>query len=281
MQRKSFKNYGPGILLALLVHVGFGVTLASTRATPEPDKEDEKVILCDGMRCPMLEDVAPWRPVEWMNQETVLEAMVVPRLGHAKPTKKKLPRHYKYEQPKKHEVSVNVTKKNKVTKKLKKAPKTKKAQVDKRRKKSKDLASLLNAPEENDPRKRAAKLDKIVGLNSGSVYGRGTEKKAGDPYVAKVKIAIERRFPRPQSMTKKQLRLLKVVVRIQAIAPNGTIRSYRIIRKSGNRLYDNAALAAIKKFVPKEGGTARLPKPSAADLARIHGHPIDMTLRPR
>jgi TonB family protein len=94
-------------------------------------------------------------------------------------------------------------------------------------------------------------------------------------------MAVERRFPRPQSMTRKQIRSLKVVVRILSINPNGTINRYRILRKSGNRLFDNAAVAAVKKFVPSEGGSGRLPKPTPADLARIHGHPIDLTLRPR
>ena len=42
-----------------------------------------------------------------------------------------------------------------------------------------------------------------------------------------------------------------------------------VLRVSGNRLFDAAALAAIKRFVPKEGGSARLPIPDDREAVSI------------
>jgi len=259
--RRPALIFGSG--LSILVH-GLFVLLFAT-ASPKIAMQElpkGRAVLCGELRCPMLPMGARRRTPEAAQVEApILEAMVIPRLGLKKRAPKRLPRIQKYEQPEKVEKAVNISRKVKKPRRLKKAPKKKKAEVDRSRKKPSSLADLLEAPEDPDPRAKATRLSRIVGHSKGSVHGKGRSFRAGNVYAAKVGLAIRRRFVAPQSISDDKLRKLSIEVLVREIAPDGSILSYAVLRVSGNRLFDAAALAAIKRFVPAEGGSARLPPP--------------------
>jgi TonB family protein len=274
---------GASVSLALLVsgvvHGLFWVLFTTASAQAPSEQPVEQGIFCQDMRCDMLPTGMDRRPAESFGQNDVLEAMIIPRLGLRKDKPKHMPRIQKYEQPEKTERSVNIRKRNRKPEKVRQANKAKQAELDRRRKeppKPKSLAEALNNP---DPRARATSLEKIVGLSDGSTIGTGTERRAGDPYVGQVVAVLNRSFKTPAALDRSLLRRLKVVVKIEKISANGEILSFRIIKSSGNRLFDAAALAAIRKYVPSEGGSKKLPKPTLKDLARLKGRSIRATLR--
>ncbi|MFH1529121.1 MAG: TonB C-terminal domain-containing protein [Pseudomonadota bacterium] len=203
--------------------------------------------------------------------EEVLVAMLIPRLGGKKAEPKELPRLVKYEQPEKFEDAVNIRENTpEEAKELKKAAKQKKAELDKRRKKRPSLTDLIDAPEDDDPRKRAVQLDSIIGVNHGSVHGVGTEGKAGDVYLGQIERNIRLSFIVPVFLTEEELKRLKVDVMITRIDEKGHVLSYRVTRKSGNPAYDGAAIDAIRRFVPAEGGSKTLPAPPPEMLDLIN-----------
>ena len=193
--------------------------------------------------------------------EEVLEAMLIPALGGMKADPKKLPRLVKYEQPEKFEDAVNIENDVVSEAELKKAARRKKAEIDKRRKKHPSLGELIDAPEDDDPRKRAVQLDRIIGVKGGSVHGQGTEGHAGDVYLGQIERLLRQSFIVPVFLTDKELRSLRVDVMIVQIDETGRVRKYRVSRKSGHSAYDGAALDAIRRFVPSEGGSKTFPAP--------------------
>ena len=261
--------FGSG--LSIFVH-GLFVLLFATASPKLPQSEvpEGRAVLCGEMRCPMLPMSARRRVPDAAQVETpILEAMVIPRLGLKKRAPKRLPRIQKYEQPEKVEKAVNISNKVKKPRRLKKAPKPKKAEKDRSRQKASSLADLLEAPEDPDPRAKATRLSRIVGHAKGSVHGTGRSFRAGNVYAAKVGLSIRRRFVAPQSISDDKLRSLSMEVLIREIAPDGSVVSYAVLRVSGNRLFDAAALAAIKRFVPAEGGSARLPPPDDTEAVNV------------
>jgi len=269
-----------GVTLSFLVHLIFAAVFLSASAgtmAPPPPKDNPDLVLCDDMRCPMLAVGVKRRGEDRLEGDLeILQAMIIPKLGLAKPKPKRLPKLLKYEQPKKEEVAINIKKKNKKTKVLPKAEKPKEAELDKRKPSS--LDDLLKAPEEDDPRKKAASLDQIIGHEKGDVGGAGKDFRKGDLYFGKIALAIRRNFVAPQAIDNRTLRKLRVTIHVMEIKPGGTITKYRIEKRSGNRLFDAAAIAAVKRFVPSEGGSARLPKPSPEALNRIRGRGLQIEL---
>ncbi len=266
-------------LVSVVIHALFWLLFTTASAQAPAEEATEKGIFCADMRCDMLPLGMDRRPAESFGQNDVLEAMIIPKLGLRKDKPKHMPRIQKYEQPEKVERSVNVRKRNRKPKKVRQANKNKQAEFDRRRKEPPKPKSLAEALENPDPRARATSLDKIVGLADGSTLGTGTERRAGDPYVGRVVAVLNRSFKSPAALDRSVLRRLKVVVKIEKISAKGEILKYRIVKPSGNRLFDAAALASIRKYVPSEGGTKKLPKPSIQDLARLKGRSIKATLR--
>ena len=269
-----------GATISFLMHLLFATIFLSASAgtmAPPPPKDNPDLVLCDGMRCPMLSIGVKRRSEDRLEGDPeILEAMIIPKLGRAKPKPKRLPKLLKYEQPKKEEVAINIKKDNQKTKVLPKADKPKEAELDKRKPSS--LDDLLKAPDDDDARKRAASLDQIIGHEKGDVEGAGREFREGDLYFGKVALAIRRRFVAPQAIDNRTLRKLRVTIHVLEIKPNGTIAKYKIKKRSGNRLFDAAAIAAVKGFVPSEGGSSRLPKPNGEVLNRIRGRGLQIEL---
>jgi len=222
----------------------------------------------------------PPRDMDLESEEVVeppdtIEAMIIPRLGLAKQEPKKMPKLEKYEQPEKLPEAINIKKENPPPEVPKpKALEYKPAELDKTRPKKqhkrRTLSDIIGAPEDDDPRKRPTRLEKIVGDPGGSVWGSGAEGKEGNIYAGHVMLAIRRNFSVPTYISDQEVKGLKVEILISAITADGRILSYNVERLSSNQGYDAAAIATIKKFMPSQGGAKRLPKPPAKILSYIN-----------
>lgn len=237
--------------------------------------------LCNDIRCPeppFMSDRREPDPLDVM-EAGVIEASVIPRLGLAKPAKGQLPRFLKYEQVEKIEESVNINKKNEKPQQLKnKKIKAKKPQLDRRRK-NLDLGEILgDAPDDEDPRARATALDRIVGQADGSVNGTGSEAREGSVFAAKVGEAIRAQFTVPPFIPQQRLKNLRVRIKILKIDATGQILDYRIVNRSGEDSFNNAAIFAIKRFAVKEGGALHLPSPDSKTLELVNRRGIVVDL---
>ncbi|MBM4395871.1 MAG: TonB C-terminal domain-containing protein [Deltaproteobacteria bacterium] len=267
--------------LTLAVHTALALVLAT--ASGAPDLEATRFgfgrRLCEGVRCaekPIRSDRrgTDEGPVADLG---IIEATVIPVLGHAEPKPGELPKLVKYEQPEKIEEAVNVSRENPTPAEVpNKADRAKKAETDRSR--SGGLASLLGAPEDDDPRKRPTALDKIVGQRDGSVYGSGTQWTQGNVYGGKVALAIRQQFTVPPYLSDADLRKLRVRIRITKLSESGEVQGFDLVERSSDNGFNSAAMQAIKRFVSREGGTARLPSPDAATLSYINraGMVIDL-----
>jgi len=212
----------------------------------------------------------------------VLHAMLVPRLGLKKADKKKLPKLTKYEQPDKKEAGINVSRDNPDGAPLRfKEFKKKKRQYDKRRKKKPTLSELIDAPDEDDPRMRPTRLDDIVGSEDGEVWGVGTEGQAGNIYLGKVERSLRRAFNVPVFLSREELKKLVVEVLIQQMDADGNIVAYQIRRESSSSAFNSAAIEAVKRFVPDEGGSKAFPQPDAEMLNLINQRGVLVRLEGR
>lgn len=201
----------------------------------------------------------------------ILQAMLIPRLGLKGFNPKELPKLTKYEQPERVEAGVNVSRDNPNPKEIKfKAAEHKKAQFDRRRKKPPTLSELIDAPDDEDPRKRATSLDGIIGSPEGSAWGEGTEGKAGNLYLAQMERSFRAEFRVPVFLSKEELKKLVVEIEIDQMDAAGRVVSYRLRRESPNSAFNSAALEAVKRFVSAEGGNKTLPPPDPDMLQYIN-----------
>ncbi len=192
--------------------------------------------------------------------EPVTIKVQVATLGMKEPDPKKLPEIQKFEEPEHVETAVNV---EETPQRFK--PKTlqdfkrRKEQLDKRRKRQKrKLRNLFNL--DDDPRANATRLQDKFGLQSGDVRGVGFTQSELDTYYAKLALELHRRFFVPASLSRGQLKDKKLYVIIK-VATDGTIIAYKLSRGTGHKGFRLAAVAAIKQFMPQEGGQFRLPSP--------------------
>ncbi len=271
-----------GVVLTLAVHLA--AALLFSLADSGPGLADTKRIrhfyLCDDgrKRCPLpaIKPLMRGPEVSLSGRLEVIEAIVVPRLGLAEKMAG-MPKLQKYEQPDKIQDAVNIDRDNPTPEEVaNKAAKEKKAELDKRRKNP--LENILGAPEEDDPRKRATSLDRIVGVAEGSTWGSGTEVKPGNIYAGRVATIFKQHFAVPTSITRAQLATLKMRVHIQRISATGDIVAYRILGKSASHPFNLAGEALIQKFTSKEGGKLALPVPDPATLGYINEHGIVVDL---
>ncbi|MEE2780011.1 MAG: TonB C-terminal domain-containing protein [Myxococcota bacterium] len=225
---------------------------------------------CGDRRCALPESRRRRRPVAPPRVEPleVLEASLIPALGRAKPRPEALPRLQTYEVPEILRDGVNLEEDNAPPKKkLRKKFDPRKAKRDPESKE--DLDQFLDEVDD-DPRKDVTQLDKIVGHSEGEVGGVGHEVKAGHVYSRKVSRALRRVFKAPVSIDEVTLQSLVLVVKVSELGPEGEILKYVIRKKSGNGTYDEAAEAAIRRFVPSAGGTQQLPRPSPDALRHVN-----------
>jgi hypothetical protein len=248
--------------VALLIHAGLVILFISGSgntkvdvATPPPPPPSA---LCDGRRCSMQEVGRGRRKLDPGPSHLFdsIQVDVIPALGLKEFNPKELPKLVKYEQPELVEDGVNIEKKNKKPKKIKhKDPKPKPEERDKKKKKKEKLDDILS-PRDDDPRKKSTALDDIVGDRAGSVYGTDPKGLKGDPALTKIQEALTGKFKTPTVIPDKVIRTLKSKVSVQ-ITSAGAITSFKA-RSSGNPHFDTAVKQAIQRFMPKEGGSARL-----------------------
>jgi len=269
-----------GAAVTLAVH-GLLALMLATAGQAADDGLWEKMLarrLCDGLRCPeapvpaarRLPDSPPGSDLG------VIEAMIIPRLGMLE-TRKGLPKLTKYEQPERIEEAVNVRRDVDATKETPPmAVQKKPAERDRRNPGS--LADILGAPEDDDPRKRATALDRIVGHPGGSVFGSGTEATPGNLYAGKVSLAIREVFTVPPYLSEADLKRFRVRIKVNRMNEAGQILDYEILETSPDPRFNAAAVAAVRKFVPREGGVAVLPAPDLETLGHINrrGMVIDL-----
>ena len=273
---------GFGVLITFAVHVFVAAVLATATGTPETEGTRFPIErrLCDGLRCPEKRDLMDRRepdegPVADLG---VIEAAVVPMLGLDEPRPNEFPKLVKYEQPEKVEEAVNVNRDNPDSKEVpNQEVKPKKAEIDRTRK-DRSLAALLGAPEDDDPRKRATSLAKIIGSRDGSVYGGSMTGATGNLYAGNVALAIRQQFTIPPFLGEAELKTLRVRVRVLKMDAAGRILEYEIQERSANPGFNAASLAAIRKFVPNEGGNAYLPSPDETTLAYINSKGMTVDL---
>jgi hypothetical protein len=214
--------------------------------------------------------------------EQILMAMLIPKLGKKKANKYELPRLTKYEQPERLEDGINISRENPDAKDLKhKAHRRKKAEYDRKRKKKPSLSDLIDAPDDDDPRARASQLEEIVGVATGSVHGSGSEGNAGNAYLATVQTAIQRSFNVPVFLSREELAKLVVDIEIRQMDGRGRILAYKLRKQSSSGAFNSAALEAIRRFVPSEGGSKSLPAPDAEMLSHINKRGILVRLEGR
>lgn len=269
--RRAFR-FGVGVTAG--VHVLLAVILATATGTPDLDAVTFPVSrrLCGDVRCPDRPTLRKRRgPDDVLEDLGLIEAAIVPRLGLAEPAPGELPKLVKYEQPEKIEEAVNIQRdpaQRRETPVMDVQPK--RAEVDRRRK-DRSLAAILGAPEDDDPRKRPTALDRIVGSPDGSVHGGGLDSVQGNVYAGKVALAIRQQFTVPPFLGEAELKKLSMRIRVTRLNEAGQILDFEVVRESGNRAFDGAALRAIQQFVPKAGGMAHLPSPDATTLQFING----------
>lgn len=281
-----------GILLTLLVHAALFVFLLYAQPDGRDGGPPQRLSMRAGpsgpfgyglcsarRRCPLPESRGFRRQPEPppLDEMEVLEAALMPALGRAKADPRKLPKLQTYEQPEVFEDGVNLDVENPPPMKdLVKDFDPRDAQRDP---KSQDkLEDLLQDFREDDPRRKATKLDHIIGHADGVVGGQGDVKRAGNIYGAKVARKLRSRFVVPPFLDEDTLRKLKVRVVVERMNADGEILRYEVKKKSNNRAFDDASIAAIRDFVPKEGGSKTLPRPDPEVLRYINskGMKIDL-----
>lgn len=242
-----------GIHAGLVAVFILGAGATSIPIAVEPPTNSQ---LCDGKRCHMQEVGRGRRPIDPGPEELFdsIQVDVISALGLKEFNPKELPKLVKYEQPERVEDGINIKDKKKKPKPIKnKDPKPKPEEKDKKKKAK--LEDILS-PRDNDPRKRATALDDIVGSREGSVFGTDPKGLKGDPALTKIQEMLTGKFKTPTVISDKEIRRLKCKVSIR-LKPDGSITEFKA-RPSGNPHFDTAVKQAIQRFMPKEGGSARL-----------------------
>jgi outer membrane biosynthesis protein TonB len=205
----------------------------------------------------------------------ILEATLAPELGMATQDPKQLPKLQTHEQEKILEELINFEDpKQKLEEELKHDfdPREAKKVEDK------PLDTRLTDILDDDPRKTPTKLEEMLGSADGEVGGQGDVTKQGNAYSRKVAKAIMKEFRVPPHIEDDELPQLYVKVMVVRLALDGDVKEYKVKRRSGNRSFDDAAEAAILKFVSEEGGKEELPPPDPAILGWINSSGMLITL---
>lgn len=288
MNNKAGIGIGIGIAVTLIVHAALALGYVAYRASDElhvnarlgdsvSSKPKEAPLLCGKRRCRQMEKKQKRRDIEPAAVETpeILEAAMIPALGMVDPDARKLPEIQTYERPQIFEDGVNL---EADPSKLDKLLKDQEAKDELRDPKSKNALDAIVDKEDPDPRARARDLSRLTGFKEGEVGGQGMELKLGSTYSTKVSREISKVFRTPPFLDDEALKKLQVRVQVVRLSFDGTIEEFRIVSKSNDRSFDDAAIAAIKQFVDKEGGQKRLPVPEPEVLRFINTKGLTITL---
>ena len=149
-------------------------------------------------------------------------------------------------------------KKPKKKKPKKKKPKKKKPKKKKRTKKLSDLSSLLDDEIDDE---RADEEDRRIGYRDGDARGRSQDPNAlKRTYAFELSAALRPRLKVPEVISAKERRGLTTKVSFKISKKGKIIGTPKVIRSSGNQLFDNAALTAINYFADGRPGKLPLPK---------------------
>lgn len=254
------------IAFTLVLHAGMAVALAVFESSAPAHAPREKKVQPRWRHGEVayerrpLEEECTSIPECQFDPDPVEIKVQVATLGMKAPDPKKLPEIQKFEEPELVEKAVNVEEEpQKLKPKTLQDFKRRKQQLDKKRKRQeKKLRNLFNL--NDDPRANPTRLQDKFGLQTGDVGGVGFTQSELDTYYAKLALELHRRFFVPNSLTRQQLRKKKLYVVIQ-VAPDGSIVKYRLGKGTSHKGFRLAAEAALRSFMPREGGNFRLPSP--------------------
>lgn len=278
-----------GLLLTLGVHVGLvaflylaqpsSVQVVAGAGGPR-ERGSVGYGLCGLQRCSVPESKAERREPEPdpPSDLDVLEAALMPALGAVEPEPDKLPELQTYEQPEIIEDGVNLDKDNVPPEEIKKKEFEPEPAKRDPKKKDKKLEDILKDFDEDDPRRRATSLDRIIGHKEGEIGGQGTEVRAGNMYGMQMTRSLRKVFVVPPFLGEAELQKLRMRVIVEKISAAGEILAYKIDKPSGNRAFDDAALDAVRQFVPSEGGNKTFPEPDADVLRDLNARGIKIDL---
>lgn len=275
-----------GVIVALVFHGALAaayvaysegrISLDQAMLKSERAMRQKRLNLCDKYRCPRVEGRQRRRPMEQSPLETpeILEAAMIPALGGVTPDPRKLPELETIEQSERVEEAINIGNQDPELKKLIKADKAKEAQVDP----LSDASPLDKFTANDDPRANPKSLAHLTGLSSGEIGGQGSEWRPGHEYSRRVARAIKPYFTVPPFIDEESLKKLKVRVKVTRMSVDGSVLAFRVLSKSGDTTFDDAAIKAIKKFSQPDGGSKKLPPPDTKVLAYINAKGLDITL---
>ncbi len=279
---------GIGALVTVLVHAALALgyvvyresqdlTIQARLGSASTRTFREAPLLCGRLRCRQMEQEQKRRPHEEAPIEApeILEAAMIPALGAVDPDRRRLPEIETFERPEFVEDGVNLEGDPSKLDKLFKDFERKDALKDP---KNKDTLKDLLSDEEPDPRARPKDLSRLTGFKEGEIGGQGTELRLGSTYSVKVSREISKVFRTPPFIDDQTLKKLQVRVQVTRMSFDGAIEDFRVISKSNDRSFDDAAIAAIKQFVPREGGQRRLPPPDPEVLRFINSKSLTITL---
>ena len=279
---------GLGVMVTVLVHAALALGYAAYRATDDLSIKarlgsastriyKEAPLLCGQRRCRQMEAKQKRRDIEPAAVETpeILEAAMIPALGAVDPDARRLPEIQTFERPAIVEDGVNL---DGEPSKLDKLIKDLEAKEEMKDPKNKDALKELLSDEEPDPRARARDLSRLTGFKEGEIGGQGMELRLGSTYSTKVSRELSKVFRTPPFLDDATLKKLQAKVQVTRMSFEGAIEEFRIVSKSGDRSFDDAAIAAIKQFVPREGGQKRLPVPEPEVLRFINSKGLTITL---
>ncbi|MCA9513955.1 MAG: TonB C-terminal domain-containing protein [Myxococcales bacterium] len=212
-----------------------------------------------------------------VKEPEILEAAMIPALGGVEPNAKKLPEIEAYQELEKVENGINLDNADPRLEKLIKTEEPKKKLENPLDPRS-ELAKVLEDYDNDDPRVRRKDIDKITGFKDGEIGGTGLEQRAGSAYSRKAARVMSDQFKVPPFLDDATLKKLQVKVKVTRLGFDGAIQDYQVIKLSGDRTFDDAALATIKRFSTKDGGNKTLPAPEADVLRFINAKGLVITL---
>ncbi len=253
------------------------IALSDKLRSQDGPKKDAPLLCKKGHRCAALEiQRKRRRPEEPPYQAPeMLEAAVVPAYGAIDPDDRKLPEIETFERPEVFEQGVALDKEPSAVEKIITSSDPMKALLDP---KSKNALEKLISSEPVDPRARAKDLSRLTGFKDGEIGGQGTEERQGSIYSVKVAREIAKVFRTPPFIDEATLKKLQLKVMVQRLGLDGAINEFKVQSRSGDRSFDDAAMAAIKQFIPREGGTKTLPVPDPDVLRYINAKGLVITL---
>jgi len=275
-----------GIIMALVFHGALAaayvaysngrVSLDEAMLQSERAMRQKRLNLCGVHRCPRVEGRQRRRPMEEspLDEPEILEAAMIPALGGVTADPRKLPEIETLEQSARIEEAINIGNQDPELKKLIKADKPK----EEKRDPLSDTSPLDQFTAKDDPRANPKSLEHLTGVSSGEIGGQGSEWRPGHEYSRRVARAIKPYFNVPPFIDEASLKKLKVRVKVTRMSVDGTVLAFRVVSKSGDTTFDDAAVNAIKKFSEPHGGTKKLPPPDTKVLAFINAKGLDITL---